>query len=83
MNAVEIAEAVSELVLKSFDENEFPYLFLEAFGNPSTTIKKLRAGSNNKSDCGGVLQRNNIHIATARSGEIQSKLLTLKNSKAT
>ena len=83
MNAVEIAEAVSELVLKPYDENEFPYLFLEAFGNKSTTIKKLRAGSNNKSDCGGVLQRNNIHIATVSSGEIQSKLLSLRNSKAT
>ena len=41
MNAVEIAEAVSELVLKPFDENEFPYLFLEAFGNKSTTIKTV------------------------------------------
>ena len=83
MNAVEIAEAVSELVLKPFDENEFPYLFLEAFGNKSTTIKKLRTGSHNKSDCGGVLQRNNIHIATVSSGEIQSKLFSLRNSKAT
>ena len=67
MNAVEIEEAVSALAAQPFDRAGFPYAFLAAFGNKETTIKRLRAGSSNASDVpGGVLQRNNIHIATAR-----------------
>lgn len=50
MNAVEIEEAVSELALKTFEAEEFPFSFLEAFGNKSTTLKKLRTGSSNKTD---------------------------------
>ncbi|TAE79019.1 MAG: DNA methylase, partial [Verrucomicrobia bacterium] len=33
MNAVEIEEAVSRLAEQPFDAAEFPYAFLEAFGN--------------------------------------------------
>jgi hypothetical protein len=33
MNAVEIEEAVSALAEQQFDRAEFPYRFLEAFGN--------------------------------------------------
>ena len=72
MNAVEIEEAISQLVETPFDAAEFPYAFLEAFGNKSVTLQKLRStGKNttNKSDVSGdqvhaVLQRSNIHIAT-------------------
>ena len=63
MNAVEIEEAISALAERPFDAAEFPYAFLEAFGNKETTIKRLRKGESNKSDLGGVLQTNNIHIA--------------------
>ena len=63
MNAVEIEEAISALVEEPFDPAEFPFAFLEAFGNKSTTIKRLRKGATNKSDLtGGLLQRSNIHI---------------------
>ena len=65
MNAVEIEEAISALAEQPFDAAEFPYLFLQAFGNKDTTIKRLRSGASNKSDLGGVLQTNNIHIAVA------------------
>ena len=41
---------------------------LQAFGNKDTTIKRLRAGASNKSDLGGVLQTNNIHIAVSAPG---------------
>ena len=41
MNAVEIEEAVSALAEAPFDETQFPYQFLAAFGNKSTTIKRL------------------------------------------
>ena len=49
MNAVEIEEQVSALAEPPFDPDEFSYDFLEAFGNKSTTIKRLRAGASNKS----------------------------------
>lgn len=62
LNAVKIEEAISQLAEQPFDPVNFPYAFLEAFGNKETTIKRLRAGASNKSDLGGVLQTNNIHI---------------------
>ena len=68
LNAVEIEEAISKLADQPFDPQSFPYAFLEAFGNKETTIKRLRAGASNKSDLGGVLQTNNIHIADMRHG---------------
>ena len=63
-------EAVSALAEQPFDAAEFPFAFLEAFGNKETTLKRLRKGESNKSDLGGVLQTNNIHIAVCRSGEV-------------
>lgn len=49
MNAVEIEEAISALAERPFDATEFPYAFLEAFGNKETTLKRLRSGASNKS----------------------------------
>ena len=83
MNAVEIEEAVSALAEQPFDAEEFPFAFLEAFGNKETTIKRLRTGVSNKSDLGGVLQTNNIHIATCSAGEVTKTLAALKASPAT
>jgi hypothetical protein len=83
MNAVEIEEAVSALAERPFDGAEFPYQFLEAFGNKEATIKRLRAGATNKSDLGGVLQTGNIHIAVAAPGEVTKTLVALKASPAT
>lgn len=83
MNAVEIADAVSDLAERIFDFDSFPYDFLEAFGNKEATIKKLRAGVTNKSDVGGVLQTNNVHIAVCSCGDTSKKLAELKASPAT
>lgn len=83
MNAVEIEEAISALAEQPFDAQEFPFAFLEAFGNKPTTIKRLRSGASNKSDLGGVLQTNNIHIATCSKGEVTKTLAALKTSPAT
>lgn len=84
MNAVEIEEAVSSLVLQPFDRVEFPFAFLAAFDNKETTIKRLRKGETNTSDVpGGVLQRNNIHIATCEPGSVPATLKTLRASPKT
>src|SRR5207249_1238515 len=83
MNAVEIEEAISALAETPFDAEEFPYAFLQAFGNKETTIKRLRKGESNKSDLGGVLQTSNIHIAVADPGGVTKTLTALKASSAT
>jgi hypothetical protein len=83
LNPVEIEEAISQLADQAFDPESFPYAFLEAFGNKETTIKRLRAGASNKSDLGGVLQTNNIHIATCDTGQVTKTLTALKESPAT
>lgn len=57
MNAVEIEEAISILADQPFDPAEFPYAFLEAFGNKSTTIHRLRKGESNKTDIPGAADR--------------------------
>jgi hypothetical protein len=83
LNAVEIEEAISRLADQPFDPANFPYSFLEAFGNKDTTIKRLRAGTSNKSDLGGVLQTNNIHILACDAGHVTKALKALKDSPAT
>jgi hypothetical protein len=83
LNAVEIEQAITNLAEQPFDRDNFPYAFLEAFGNKETTIKRLRAGASNKSDIGGVLQTNNIHILTCEAGQVTDTLRALKQSPAT
>jgi hypothetical protein len=84
MNAVEIEAAISELAEQPFDAAEFPFAFLAAFGNKDTTLKRLRAGNNNTSDVpGGVLQRNNIHLAVCEVGAVGNTLQALRASPAT
>ena len=83
MNAVEIEEAVSALAASPFDPGEFPFAFLEAFGNKKTTIKRLRAGNTNRSDVGGVLQRSNIHMKVAQRGEATAAIEALRASAET
>lgn len=84
MNAVEIEEAISELSELPFDASEFPYAFLEAFGNPETTIKRLRKGESNRTDVpGAVLQRSNIHILVTDAGGVEDGLKALRESPKT
>lgn len=83
MNPVEIEEAVSLLAEQPFEAETFPYAFLEAFGNKATTIKRLKSGSTNKSDIGGVLQRGNIHIKVCDEGRVAEALDALRESQAT
>jgi len=87
LNAVEIEQAITSLAEQTFDTENFAFQFLEAFGNKPTTIKRLRSKaktSTNQSDIdGGVLQRNNIHIAVCSEGEVTTTLGKLKASPAT
>ena len=84
MNAVEIESAISDLAIEPFNAVEFSYDFLAAFGNKDTTITRLRTGNNNASDIeGGVLLRNNIHIAVCESGKVTGGLTALRTSLAT
>lgn len=84
MNPIEIEEAVSLLVEQPFDAAEFPFAFLEAFGNKATTIRRLRSGNTNRSDVdAGVLQTNNIHIGVAEPGAVGPMLDRLRASPAT
>jgi hypothetical protein len=84
MNAVEIEEAVSKLAEAPFDAANFPYAFLEAFGNKETTLKRLKSGSTNQSDLpGGVLQRNHIHVKVCSEGDVTATLAALRQSAAT
>ena len=62
---------------------EFPFDFLRAFGNKATTIKRLRSGTSNGSDLGGVLQRSNIHIKVCDQGGVTATLAALEASAAT
>ena len=84
MNAVEIEAALSSLASSEFDSSEFPFSFLRALGNKETTIKRLRKGSTNKSDVpGGVLQRNNIHLAVTEAEQVGHTLNLLRSSETT
>ena len=84
MNAVEIADAVAQLVEEPFDPAEFPYAFLEAFGNKGATIARLRKRDSNSSDVdGGVLQKSNIHLAVCPAGGVSECLRRLKTSPRT
>jgi hypothetical protein len=84
MNAVEIEEAVSNLASQPFDREEFPFTFLEAYGNKETTIKRLRKGNSNKSQVpGGILQRSNIHLAVCESGQVTDTLQKLSDAPET
>ena len=84
MNAVEIEEAVSDLVIQPFEKAEFPFQFLESFGNKETTLKRLRSGSSNRTDVeGAVLQRSNIHILVTEEGKVDEGLKALANSEKT
>lgn len=83
MNPVEIEQAVSDLATQPIDPAAFPFAFLTAFGNKEATIRRLRTGGYNKSDIGGVLQTNNIHIKVCGHGAVGDTLRALKESSAT
>lgn len=84
MNAVEIERAITALAEQPFEAAEFPFSFLEAFGNKPTTINRLRSGNSNSSDIeNAVLQRSNIHLAVSEKGGVANTLTALRGSQKT
>ena len=57
---------------------------MEAYGNKATTIKRLRKGNSNNSKVdGGILQRNNIHLAVCAPGRVTETLQQLSDAPET
>jgi hypothetical protein len=83
MNAIEIEEAISALFDKPCEPETFPAEFLEAFGNKTTTIKRLQSAVSLSDIDGAVLLRNNIHLKVCAEGEVGSVFNELKTSTAT
>ncbi len=83
MNAFGTEQKVISLSSKTFDSLNFPYNFLETFGIERSIIKSLRLGDTNKSDMGGVLLKNQIHIAVCNLGQVKETFEELKESSAT
>ncbi|MFO1342590.1 MAG: type IIL restriction-modification enzyme MmeI [Burkholderiales bacterium] len=83
MNAVEIEQAITDLAEQPFDAANFAYAFLEAALATRQRRFSARSGATNKSDLGGVLQTNNIHLATCAAGHVTGTLTALKASPAT
>jgi hypothetical protein len=83
MNAIEIEEAISALFDKPCEPETFPAEFLEAFGNKTTTIKRLQSAASHSDIDGAVLLRNNIHLKVCTEGEVGSAFNQLKTSPAT
>lgn len=83
MNAIEIEEAISALFDKPCEPETFPAEFLEAFGNKSTTIKRLQNAASLSDIDGAVLLRNNIHLKVCPEGQVGSVFNQLKTSPTT
>jgi len=83
MNAIEIEEAISALFDKPCEPETFPAEFLEAFGNKTTTIKRLQSAASLSDIEGAVLLRNNIHLKVCSEGLVGSVFNQLKISPTT
>ncbi|MFM9970620.1 MAG: type IIL restriction-modification enzyme MmeI [Burkholderiales bacterium] len=84
MNAAEIEAAISDVALQPFNPAQFPFAFLAAFGNKSTSLKRLRTGNNNGSNVSvGVPQRNNVHLTVCEADAIGETLKALRAGPAT
>lgn len=83
MNAIEIEEAISALFDKPCEPETFPAEFLEAFGNKTTTIKRLQSAASLSDVDGAVLLRNNIHLKVCTEGLVGSVFNQLKISPTT
>lgn len=84
MNVIEIEEAVADIAEKPFDEDDFFYDFMAAYGANPTTITRLKDGSTNKTDIpNGILWRNWVHYIPNPAEGLSMALERLETSAAT
>ena len=83
LDAVEIEQAITDFAERPFDLSEFPFAFLEAYGNKDISVRKLHSGASNKSDLGGVLHVNHIYVEVAELGTVSETLNALRDSAST
>ncbi len=84
MNAVEIQEAIEELVQQPYEPNAFIEGFMLAYGASATTIARIKSGDGNATDLpNGVLWKKWVHFQPASTGKISEVLDTLQASRKT
>ena len=84
MNAVEIEEAVAELIQQPYEPVAFITGFMAAYGASATTITRLKGGDGNTSDLpGGVLWKKWVHFQPAAEGQASNVLDAIEASRKT
>lgn len=84
MNAVEIEEAVAELIQQPYEPVAFITGFMAAYGASAATITRLKGGDGNTSDLpGGVLWRKWVHFQPAAKGQASNVLDAIEASRKT
>lgn len=84
MNAVEIQEAIEELIQQPYEPKAFIEGFMLAYGASATTMARIKSGDGNATDLpNGVLWKKWVHFQPAPTGEISEVLDTLQASRKT
>lgn len=84
MNAVEIQEAIEELIQQPYAPSAFIEGFMTAYGASAATIARIKSGDGNATDLpDGVLWKKWVHFQPASIGEISEVLDTLQASRKT
>ena len=83
MNVAEIEKLITALAEGEFEPERFLLNFVECFGAPDATVKKLAAGTTNKSDQpGGLWWRGKMHGVVCAPGDLDAAQAALWASPA-
>ncbi|AUX68803.1 hypothetical protein CHX26_04115 [Porphyrobacter sp. HT-58-2] len=84
MNAVEIEEAVAELIQQPYEPLAFITGFMAAYGASATTITRLKEGDGNTSDLlDGILWKKWVHFQPSAPGQTSDALDAIEASRKT
>ena len=82
MNVAEIEKLITALAEGDFDPDGFLLGFVDCFGAPEATVKKLAAGTTNKSDQpGGLWWRGKMHAVVCSPGQLDAAQAVLRVSR--